>query len=363
MKLKGLNIFITSNEAWGDVWFSKHNYAYELSKKNQVVFVNPVGRWKPARLTGANVSLSRIRDRLFVMNYFNVIPAVHELSFRVNNMIVSKAIHTALERQGLVPDLYLSFDPCRLYDKALLGADKALFIAVDQYRMSILGERMLYPRMDAFVTISKHFNAFYAPFGKPILTIGHAISSEMFNSEEVLPTSGKHGLFIGTMDARLDLQLIEKMAKSLPNVRFVYIGPYQLENCSEANRIFRQGRYPNIHLHGTVPSKQLGAHIAKAGFCIAPMDMSYPGNMFSHHKIFQYLALGKPVFCNEFVEYASIKHLLYMNNDQESTIAQIHHFIKHGEQPDLAAQRIAFARSNTYEAVLNKIEEFLTSLP
>lgn len=42
MELKGKRIVTASNEGWGDVWFSKHNYAYELSKHNEVLFVDPV---------------------------------------------------------------------------------------------------------------------------------------------------------------------------------------------------------------------------------------------------------------------------------------------------------------------------------
>ena len=34
MKLENQTILVTSNEPWGDLWYSKQNYAYELSKKN-----------------------------------------------------------------------------------------------------------------------------------------------------------------------------------------------------------------------------------------------------------------------------------------------------------------------------------------
>jgi hypothetical protein len=55
MNLEGLKILITSNKVWGEVWYAKHNCALDLSKRNQVVFVDvpPAGRlklfWLPGR--------------------------------------------------------------------------------------------------------------------------------------------------------------------------------------------------------------------------------------------------------------------------------------------------------------------------
>ena len=43
--IKGKNIIIVSNEPWGDIWYSKHHYAYELNKTNQVLFIDPPRKW------------------------------------------------------------------------------------------------------------------------------------------------------------------------------------------------------------------------------------------------------------------------------------------------------------------------------
>ncbi|MBS1940265.1 MAG: hypothetical protein JST38_05255, partial [Bacteroidetes bacterium] len=183
MELKGLNVLITSNEPWGDVWFSKHNYANELSKENRVVFADPTGSWQPAGLLGPRISLARIQERLHVLRYRNVVPAANDAAFRLNNTIVSRAIAKALRAQGLLPDLFLSFDPSRLYDPALLGAKHSAFIAVDAYTMHMRGERFIYPKVDRFITLSETFNRTYEPYHRPILTVGHAIPSEAFEAQ------------------------------------------------------------------------------------------------------------------------------------------------------------------------------------
>lgn len=359
MELKGLNIFITSNEPWGEVWFSKHNYANELSKQNQVVFADPTPGWRPSGLLGPHVSLKKIQDGLHVMRYRNVLPAVGDLPFRLNNFIVSGIIAKALRRHGLLPDLFLSFDPSRLYDPALLGAEHSAFIAVDAYTLHMRGERFLYPRMDRFVTVSKSFNAFYEPYRKPILTVSHGIPSEAFAAEPAALGIKNYGLYIGTLDIRLDLALLRGLIEDHPEVPFVFIGPYALEGHAEAMELFRQGRYPNVHLLGPMPYRQLAACIAGARFCLAPMGRHFPGNNISHHKIFQYLAMGKPVFSTIFSEYKPIEDLLYMNGDHQLARKRLSEFLHSGEPAHLAAERIAHARTKTYGAILRTIGIFM----
>lgn len=359
MKLEGLNILLTSNEPWGDVWFSKHHYANELAKRNQVVFVNPTAPWAPGCLAGASVSLRTVQHNLHVLHYRNVLPAIHDLPFTLNNAIVSRAIRIALHAKGLMPDIYLAFDPSRLYNPKLVGAKRSVFFAVDDYAMTIRGERFIFPNVDRFITLSESFNHTYAPYNKPILTISHAIGAEAFQAEPARFGITDYGLYIGTMDRRLDLALLRNMVTDQPRTPFVFVGPYALEGNQAANELFRQGKYPNVHLVGAVPSRNLAAYIAGARFCLAPMDTSLHGNSTSHHKVFQYLALGKPVFSTTFTEYAPIAHLLYMSNDEATTRARLGRFLAAGEPEDLPSERIAFARTKTYDALLAEIGDFL----
>jgi hypothetical protein len=359
MELKGFNILITSNEPWGDVWFSKHNYANELSKHNRVVFADPTPSWRPNGVFGPHISLDQVQENLHVLRYGNVLPAVHDLPFRLNNAIVSRAIIKALHARGLKPDLFLSFDPSRLFDPSLLGAKHSAFIAVDAYSMQMRGERFIYPRMDRFITVSGSFNAFFKPYHKPILTISHGIPAEAFNAVPAPLGFRNYGIYVGTLDLRLDLGLLRGLIEDHPEVPFVFIGPYALEGHAEASQLFREGHFPNVHLLGPMPYKKLAACIAGASFCLAPMGRHFPGNNISHHKIYQYLALGKPVFSTVFSEYKPIGDLLYMHDDPRELRAALSHFLEENEPGTLAAERIAHARTRTYDAILRTIGNFM----
>ncbi len=360
MQLKNLTILISSNEPWGDVWYSKHNYANELAKHNRVIFINPVDRWQPAAMAGTLPTLEDVLPGLSVLRYRNVIPALNMPLFRLNNRIVSRSIKSFLYRQGVKPDLLLAFDPFRLYHPALLGVGQAVFFAVDDHLMTTFGERHIYRHVDQIITISEKFNERYAAFHKPILTISHAIAADQFEVTPINSEFSGHGLFVGNVDARLDLAAIRRMADTFPLTPFVFMGPYCLHGNPEADRLFRSGDYPNIHYRNPVPFKELGSHIAAARFCLAPLNIHDPRNAISHHKIFHYLALGKPVFCPVFSEYEPIQHLLYMNNDPNALFAALGSFLIDGEQPGLETGRISFARTKTYETILPQIAAFVS---
>ncbi|MBS1942904.1 MAG: hypothetical protein JST38_18725, partial [Bacteroidetes bacterium] len=83
------------------------------------------------------------------------------------------------------------------------------------------------------------------------------------------------------------------------------------------------------------------------------------GNNISHHKIFQYMAMGKPVFSTVFSEYLPIRHLLYMNDDRQALRAGLSRFLLTGEPEGLHAERIAHARTKSFEATFRAIGNFM----
>jgi len=359
MELSGRNIVIISNEGWGDVWYSKHNYAYELSKRNEVIFVDPPARWKPNSFGDPEIRIRKISGGLRVLSYTNSLPAVFAWTFRLNNTIVSKAMLRRLRSEGWSVDLFISFDPARLYDPALLEAATSLFIAVDDYDLTMRGERLLFSKVDHIITISERFNPVFKPFKEPILTIGHAISSEEFNAPDLDLDIRDYGLYVGTIDTRLELSTIERMVKDNPETPFVFIGRFALHGVELAEALFLNRRYQNLHYLGIKPFKELKSYIKASRFCLAPMDVDQPGNAISHHKMFQYLAFGKPVFSTVFHEYLPIAHLLYMHNDREALLRTMTNFLANGEPADLSDERIAFVSKCTYEAIFERIERVI----
>ncbi len=363
MQIRDKNVLIISNEAWGPVWFSKHNYAHELSRNNHVIFVDPPAPWRPRNLFGSAPVIVPVSHSLSVLRYRNRLPVLNKWFYRLNEQLVARRMERALRHAGRPTQVFISFDPTRFTTPALFRPILALFLCVDKYTFSFHGERDLCRNVDAIITISEQLSVRYEAFNKPLLTIGHSISSEEFAATPSEGIPEGYGLYVGTIDDRVDHTHVRALLERFPAVPFLFIGRLTLKADDPNRAIYLPGRYPNAHYLGVKPFKELKSFIVGSRFCLAPMDLRFPGNDISHHKTFQYLALGKPVFSTVFSEYLPIARLMYMENDAALALDGLHRFLEQGEPRELAEERIAHARSMTYERTFDRIAQFLDGVP
>lgn len=365
MKLRDQHIIIVSNEPWGDTWYSKHNYAYELSKHNKVFFINPPERWQPGHLAGSSIEMKNISPNLFTISYNNRLPALNGLLFRINNKLVTNTLRSFFREQKITRPLFWSFDPYRLYDPKALGASRAIFHAVDKFLFIHWGEALLYRNCDNIFCVSESFTDSYKHLGKPIHVFPHAISDEEFHVSEAEAnsidiTARDYALYIGNIDRRIDFDLAEEMIRMFPQLTFVFVGKLgDTGNHPSAERIFIKQEYSNVIITGQKPFKELKKYIHHARLCLAPMQKDHPGNKISHHKIFQYMALGKPVFSCVFTEYSNMQHLLYMNDDGNRLLEQMKQFLTSGEDRQLSQKRIDHVKQFTFANILDRIGALL----
>jgi len=363
--VKGQDILVISNEPWGEVWYSKHNYANELSKNNRVIFVNPMKRWNPKSILSSNIKRTRVTDQLSVLDYGNPLPVRTVLLNKLNNRWVSFRLKRWLSKRGINKFFIWTFDPFRLYNYKQLGAKSSVFHSVDLYGFNYFGEDELCKDSNAIIVSSSLFLETYQKYETPKLFLPHGISEEEFNIDIDAakpydqPETG--GIYIGVIDQRVDFELLEKIVTEFPDIPFLFVGPMVLPDTAAANRIFQRKLYSNVKSIGPKHFKQLKYYIKNATFCISPMDISDERSMIAHHKTLLYLAQGKPVFSPVFSEYLKETDLMYMDNTHEGIIKKLHEFQNKKENPELISRRIAYARKFTYNQLLEKANAFLTS--
>lgn len=358
MKLENQTILITSNEPWGDLWYSKQNYAYELSRKNKVYFINPPVKWNwKNALNNPPIVEHSYSDNLKILNYENYLPIRSNFLNRLNNQWISKKIKNYLHERGEKDYILWAFDPLRLYDHRLLGAKLGIYHCVDYYYFKYLGETELCKNSDLLFATSQRFLDEYGAFDKPKYVVPHGISSEEFTLD---PEKMKnldlelenYGLYVGVIDHRLDFDLLERAIQAHPDIPFVFVGPLRLPDRPAAHRIFTEKKYANVHAIGPRHFKMLKYYIHKARFCISFMDMNYHANTVHHHKTLVYLTQGKPVFGFKFTEYSTMDDIMYMDNTPDGLLQLLDHFLKTGEAPERSQQRIDYALQYTFQNIL-----------
>src|ERR1051326_3339068 len=116
MKLEDQTILVTSNEPWGDIWYSKQNYAYELSKKNKVFFIDPPTKWQLKNIFYNPIILKSYNENLKIISYQNFLPILNDVFNRLNNFLVSKYLKRFFQGNHISNYLVWAFDPIRLYN-------------------------------------------------------------------------------------------------------------------------------------------------------------------------------------------------------------------------------------------------------
>jgi glycosyltransferase involved in cell wall biosynthesis len=95
--------------------------------------------------------------------------------------------------------------------------------------------------------------------------------------------------FFGVIDERLDLELLERIARECPDWSLVILGPVVKIDPSSLPRL------PNIHYLGQKRYEELPAYLANWDVAIMPFALNESTRFISPTKTLEYLAGGKPV--------------------------------------------------------------------
>lgn len=357
MKLENQTILIVSNEPWGDIWYSKHNWAFELSKKNTVFFIDPPKKWAISNLWSFKIKTRKYSDNLFILNYQNILSLTrYHFFYKLNNFFVSKRIKIWLKKNNHPNYIFWTFDPYRFSNPKLLSPKFSVYFIADKYDLK--REITLIQNTDYFITVSKVLTDYLAI--KNPLVLSHGISKSEFDCDSPIDIEDGYILYIGNIDYRLDCEFIKKLVEEFPEERFLFIGNItHLSLGNLFNELFIEQQHKNLIYHSAVHFKKLKNYINKSKACIAPMMLEVNGNNINHHKLLQYLAQGKPLLAAKFIDYNN-NNIVYSYQTHEQGIELLKDILKGDEPKAKIDARIQFAQKYTYEHLIDNVEQYIT---
>ncbi|MBB2933716.1 GT2 family glycosyltransferase [Amycolatopsis bartoniae] len=177
----------------------------------------------------------------------------------------------------------------------------------------------------------------HARTGERAHFLDHGVDVEHFRPSAELPADlaavpGPRLGFFGALDDFLvDFDLLEHVAKELPDCSLVLIG-------DATHDMTRFERYPNVHWLGFRPYATIPSY--GSGFDVALMP--WLDNEWIRHsnpiKLKEYLALGLPVVSTDFDELAAYRDRVRVANDPAAFVAAIRESLAHGAP--LPSQRL-----------------------
>ncbi len=122
--------------------------------------------------------------------------------------------------------------------------------------------------------------------------------------------------FTGYLDDWVDIRLIRQIADSNRNWQVVLIGPVRTD-------ITILLRRENVHLIQRKPYRLIAGYIRHFDVCLLPFKINPLTHAVNPLKIYEYLALGKPVVATATAEMEFFKDLVYSARHPEEFIAKI----------------------------------------
>jgi len=142
-----------------------------------------------------------------------------------------------------------------------------------------------------------------------------AANTELFNPDidgtqirkkyglKKIPVIGYVGSFASWHGIETLIYAAKLVVKSKPNTKLLLVGPYPPEILHLLNKL---SLIKNIILTGPVPYREVPFYLAACNVLVAPYSSRQWGELYSYVKIYEYMAMGKPIITTDVIPDAKI---------------------------------------------------------
>jgi len=328
--MSNFTIFLSSNEPWGDIWFSKQHFANELALLgHQVFFLNAPQKWSFKHLFNADFRVTKINTNLSVLDYNNPFPLRISKAFflKLNDYWIGKQLKKLTQAQ--TPVIWWQFDPFRFVHLHNFPEAKRIYHVVDPYQ-HIWSDIELAKRADLLVLVSQLYQDEYPGLDKKSIYIPHGISKnelllDELKLQEIQQELGEgYLIFVGTINPDVDLELLYKIASEITQQKLVLIGPIKTHPTDEA-LLEQVLAHKNVVYLGTKKATELKEYIALASIGIVPYKNKKVENVHrTPLKLLNYIAQSKPIVTTINYELDNLKNqIIFEAYKHEDFIAEL----------------------------------------
>ena len=161
--------------------------------------------------------------------------------------------------------------------------------------------------------------------------------------------------FVGALYGWIDFDLIAAAAARMSEADFVFVGPLDLRARAHPLR----GR-PNVRLLGRRPYEHVPAYMKAFDVCWAPFAAGPVAQATDPVKIYEYLALGKPVVSTPIGNMDCFEGLIRFGRGADEIVAALNAALS--EPHADADRRIAYAAANSWDTRARDYTAFATEL-
>ena len=148
-------------------------------------------------------------------------------------------------------------------------------------------------------------------------------------------------LYLGTLDARLDVAAVRATAQAYPQGSIALVG-----TLSDAAHISRLEGLPNVHVHRRAPRHEVPGLVMGADVCLIPHERTAFTEAMSPLKAYEYLAGGRPVTATDLPPIGGLGPRVELVAPGGDFVAGVARSLHAG--PADEGDRLAFVEANTW---------------
>lgn len=346
-------VIMFSGVAWAAGDHRQHALARELAGERRVLFVDPPRKRARWRLTVEQVGPSLWRaEPPSVLPLGRHVPPANQLNRRVAAACLRRWLSRYPgERLLWIDEDLAAWTAGRLGERAMIydATDMDWTMARPWNRRHLrTGLRRALNAADLVLASSSALPARLPASRRPPHVVSNGCDPVRFAPDGLAsdtlrdfhrPLLG----YAGAIDTRaFDADLLAAVARARPDWTFVLFGPAT-----------RSGRAPltglsNVHLPGPVAFDEVPALLRACDVCLIPYRVGGLIDYVHPKKLYEYLALGKPVVSTPLPALSELDALVHLAADPPSFIAAIESALQFPDDPAARARRRTAAARNSW---------------
>ncbi len=313
------------------------DYAYTWKDFAQSLMGKSFATWR--RMIGVEQRLRTVSLGNGVEIYVLTLPPIMPINFlknpkaydslnTFNAFFIKNAIRTAMKTLDMkAPTVVNAFNPSLgnlLAGK--LNESKLIYYCYDDIGAATWasrhGERLemtFLKKTDAIIVTSQGLFDKKSKQNTPCFLIKNGVDYDLFSRKtSVFPSVSlekdkKTIGYLGSVDERVDYNLLEKLISTTPQYNYVFVG--RVTQSAYAKRL---SAFPNVNIVGSQPPATLPAWVQHFDICLIPFLKNELTAGIYPLKINEYLAAGKPVLTTRFSNLSDFESVVHIADDDNA---------------------------------------------
>lgn len=383
----GNELIFVSLENWDDIWRRNQFVCATLIERNpklKILFVQPALDVSNALRTGRFKLLLQPRERtidadgrIVCTRGLKLLPNSWTWARKVNEWMLRRHLQSVSRELGFHhPVLWLN-PHAAVHLAGHVGECAVIYDITDDWseptqsaalrRLTIAQDEELCQRADAVIVCSEKLREKKQPLTRHLHLVPNGVDPDHYatanDREQPLPAEAQQwrrpvlGYAGSVHPERVDIPLVEAIARRLPMATLVFVGPLMLPE----NDLKRLAALPNVVLAGSRPYAQLPAYVRAFDICMTPHVVTPFTESLNPIKLWEYLAIGKPIISTPVAGFRDYPQFVYLASDADQFAAAVGEALS--EDHALTSGRRAEAANHSWNSRVRQIEGILKPLP